>query len=293
MNWKLRNLVSRVASQLINKDAPLYVANGHFYSPINSLKEADAYVNRAAERTREQELPPIDDGAMLTLLERLARHFSAVELHAQPSQHQRYYVNPMYGPGDALLLASFIAEFKPRRIVEVGCGFSSACALDAADRLEGHRIDFTFIDPYPGDRLNALLRPSDRARVTVHEMAVQTVDLAIFDQLQNGDLLFLDTTHISKTGSDVNHELFAILPRLKSGVFIHFHDIFDRWEYPKGWIGRSWNELYILRAFLMYNTEFDIVFFNDHIFNTARHRCAELSPVLANGAGGGLYLRKR
>ena len=81
---------------------------------------------------------------------------------------------------------------------------------------------------------------------------LQDVDLKEFDKLKSGDVLFIDSTHVSKIGSDVNYLFFEILPRLHRGVYIHIHDIFYPFEYPKDWIdeGRAWNENYILRAFL-------------------------------------------
>src|SRR5690606_33895195 len=81
------------------------------------------------------------------------------------------------------------------------------------------------------------------------------------------DILFVDSSHVLKTGSDVNHLLFQILPILKKGVLVHFHDIFYPFEYPKEWIlsGRSWNEIYALRAFLTYNSNFKILLFSHFI----------------------------
>jgi hypothetical protein len=107
-------------------------------------------------------------------------------------------------------------------------------------------------------------------------------------------VLFIDSTHVSKAGSDVNHELFEILPRLKPGVLVHFHDVFWPFEYPEAWTfesRRSWNEIYLLRAFLSGNREYEIVFFNDYF--RARHGDAAAAvPKFAQNPGGGLWLRK-
>ena len=83
-----------------------------------------------------------------------------------------------------------------------------------------------------------------------------------FRKLEPNDILFIDSSHVVKTGSDVQHIFFKILPEIKSGVYIHFHDVFYPFEYPKHWIFDnhwSWNEYYFLMAFLMYNTSFKIV----------------------------------
>ena len=81
---------------------------------------------------------------------------------------------------------------------------------------------------------------------------MQAVDLAVFDVLGPGDVLFIDSTHVARTGGDVVHDVFAILPRLAAGVRVHFHDVFYPFEYPAAWVfeGRAWNELYLLRALL-------------------------------------------
>ncbi len=174
----------------------------------------------------------------------------------------------------------------------MGSGFSSAVMLDTLDAMmkeTGHRASCTFIEPYP-DRLRALLKAEDHARVTIVEKGVQEVDPSVFAALQRNDILFLDTTHICRTGSDVVHEVFEILPYLAPGVIVHFHDFFYNFEYPDQWIfdqNRSWNEIYFVRAFLMHNDQYEILFFNDQFavengdFVSARH------PALARRPGGG------
>jgi len=117
----------------------------------------------------------------------------------------------------------------------------------------------------------------------------------IFDALSSNDILFIDSTHVSKTGSDVNRILFDILPRLSRGVFIHFHDVFYPFEYPKEWVyeGRAWNEDYILRAFLEYNDAFEIVLFGTWLAKFERDLLREMMPMTLENPGGSLWLRKR
>jgi hypothetical protein len=280
-------------SLVLTPGARLFTYPGHFYSPIASVKEAINYVDTNVDSNIGIHL---DDTLMFALFECLSKHFQFIYLPERATEgHRYYYDNPVYPSGDALVLSSFIREFLPRRIVEVGCGFSSAIALDTADQVSPHKIDFTFIDPNLADRFDNLLMPDDRNRVKALNTPVQQVNLEVFDRLESGDLLFLDTTHVSKTGSDVNHEIFQILPRLKPGVFVHFHDVFRGWEYPRYWIetqNRSFNELYMLRAFLMYNQSFEIVFFNDHVFASMPSYVMEKSDYCKTNLGCGLYLRK-
>jgi hypothetical protein len=107
--------------------------------------------------------------------------------------------------------------------------------------------------------------------------------------------LFIDSSHVAKTASDVNFEIFELLPRLKPSVIVHFHDIFYPFEYPHGWIfdiRRSWNEIYFLRAFLMYNSAFEILFFNDYFACKFPHLTEHGPSHFRQNPGGGLWLRK-
>ena len=179
--------------------------------------------------------------------------------------HRYYLENPFFGPGDAFILFSMLLHARPSRVVEIGSGFSSACLLDTIE-FAGLTTQCTFIEPYP-QRLKSLLTPSDLDRCSVIEAPVQSVDPDFFLSLGSGDILFIDSTHVLKACSDVAFELFEILPRLHPGVLVHFHDMFWPFEYPTGWLidkQYSWNELYAVRAFLINNEKFKIVFFNDY-----------------------------
>jgi len=274
---------------------PLFVPPGHYYSPI---VDPDELVRSGfVEPQAGASMPGISLGPdrMLATFNTLARHFPAIDFpETLQASHRYYYQNEFYGYGDAIILSAILREFRPRRIIEVGSGFSSAAMLDTLDSAGLDATTCTFIEPYP-DRLRGLLRPADHRRVEILERPVQHVPLEIFSRLGSGDLLFMDTTHISKTGSDVNHELFEVLPALQPGVLLHFHDVFWPFEYPHAWIidqNRSWNELYLLRAFLMHNRQYEIVYFN-HFFDFAFHEHVQrINPLISRNCGGGLWLRK-
>src|SRR5450756_1321944 len=143
--------------------------------------------------------------------------------------------------------------------------------LDTVERFQDDGVRLTFIEPYPG-RLRSLLRAEDAKSCTIVEKTVQNADLNLFTALEAGDILFIDSSHVSKAGSDVNYLLFEIFPRLKPGVWIHIHDIFSGFEYPDAWLkeGRAWNEDYIIRAFLQFNDSFEIMLHGAHCID--RHR---------------------
>jgi predicted O-methyltransferase YrrM len=274
----------------------LFVPPGHYYSPI--VQPAHLSQQGAPDQRAPDELKglSVEYGPMETLFERLIRAKGTHAFPVTPHPDFRYYSdNDMYGPGDAIILAAVLRHFRPRRWIEVGSGFSSAALLDTLDRERDLQTQVTFIEPN-SERLDALLREGDRARVTVMKIGVQAVPLSVFDQLAAGDVLFLDTTHVSKTGSDVNHEFFQIFPRLASGVIIHLHDIFSGFEYPDDWIyqeNRSWNEQYLLRAFLMFNSAFEVLYANDGFSRTRSDLVQARCPAILANPGGGFWMRKR
>jgi hypothetical protein len=123
---------------------------------------------------------------------------------------------------------------------------------------------------------------------------LQEVDSAVFDELEANDILFVDSTHVSRVDSDVNHIFFRILPALQSGVRIHFHDIFYPFEYPLDWVyeGRAWNEAYLLRAFLQYNERFQVELFNTFIDCFHKEEYFREMPLVQKNTGGSIWLRK-
>jgi predicted O-methyltransferase YrrM len=266
---------------------------GHFYSPLPSRAEvAEAF----ARGGFGPPFPGIDlnEAEQLARLERFAAWYPEQPFPEKPSAERRFYLeNPSYGHFDAIMLYGMLREARPRRIVEVGSGFSSAAMLDLNDTTLGGAVQFTFIDP-DMSRLRPLLRPEDAARVTLIEKRVQEVPLEAFSVLAENDVLFIDSSHVSKIGSDVNRLFFDVLPVLAPGVLIHIHDIAGNLDYPKEWFdeGRAWNEQYLLRAFLMHNRAYRIELFTGWLFNTHHAWLRERMPLCARGGGGQMWLRK-
>ncbi len=266
----------RVIRDLLNSQEYIFVRDflpGHFYSPIPNLH--DALNSGPSDETAPVVAMPainLNEPSQTRLIE-LFSHFNAeLPFPDRATEGARYYLdNPFFSYGDAIILYSFMRQFQPRRIVEVGSGFSSAAMLDINDSFFGQKLQFTFIEPNP-DRLNSLLYASDKNSCKILAKSVQHVEKDLFQSLDDNDFLFVDSSHVGKTGSDVLHLLFQILPFLEKGVIVHFHDILWPFEYPKRWLqeGRAWNEAYFLRAFLQYNSAFEILFFNS--FMATQHR---------------------
>jgi hypothetical protein len=288
----LRKLRRRV-SQAVNG---LWVPPGHFYSPIPCLEEVRRQADAVFRVPRT--LPAIDlnEAGQLDLLRQLRPYYA--DLPGIPRQQPglRFsFVNPAYSHTDALFLYSLIRHARPRRIIEVGSGHSSSLILDTNELCFDRAIACTFIEPYP-DLLRSLFRGDDGSRVEVLARRVQDVELDRFAGLAAGDILFIDSTHVSKVHSDVNYLLFEVLPALPSGVWIHFHDVFYPFEYSRDWVyeGRAWNEAYLLRAFLQYNSSFRIELLNTFLdlFHRAEFRKDMPTAVCAAGIGGSIWIRK-
>jgi predicted O-methyltransferase YrrM len=268
---------------------------GHFYSPLPDAAE----LRRDAARLFPDGVtacPGIDlrPQAQLAVLAELAPLAADVSFPRARTPGFRYWQeNGFFGPGDALVLHAMLRRLRPARVIEVGSGFSSAVMLDTAERFLDPPPRLTFIEPAPA-LLHSLLGEADRSRCEVLVTRVQDVPPGCFDALGAGDLLFVDSSHVLKAGSDVAHLLFDVLPRLAPGVTVHFHDVHWPFEYPRVWFeeGRAWNEAYALRAFLQFNAAFRIVYFNAYIAAVHPAALARLLPGAVANPGGGLWLER-
>jgi predicted O-methyltransferase YrrM len=277
----------------LGSDALIAYPPGHFYSPLPSRTEiAEAF----ARGGFGPPFPGVDlnEAGQFARLERFAEWYSEQPFPEKQTPGWRYYLdNVSYGAYDAIMLYSMLREARPQRIIEVGSGFSSAAMLDLNERVLGGGVQFTFIDPDMA-RLRPLLREGDQGRVTLIEKRVQEVSLDVFTKLAANDVLFIDSSHVSKIGSDVNRLYFDVLPVLAPGVLIHIHDVAGDLDYPRDWLesGRAWNEQYLLRAFLMNNSAYRIELFTAWLSNQRHDFLRERMPLCARGGGGQMWLRK-
>jgi hypothetical protein len=266
---------------------------GHYYSPIPSKSDAARRLARKSDRRDVVDVDFRREG-QFRLLQDFSQYYKDLPFTDEKSETCRYYFNQTwFGHTDAIILYSFIRHFAPRRIIEIGSGYSSAVMLDTLDRYSTPDREVTFIEPFP-ERLNALLSAPDRARVTLIEKMIQDVDFSTFQTLAAGDLLFVDSSHVMKFGSDLYTILFEILPILPIGIHVHFHDIFSSFEYPDEWVqeGRYWNECYLLRAFLASNRCWEITFFNDYANREFAEFIEHRMPLCRKSFGGSLYIKR-
>lgn len=230
----------------------------------------------------------------LALLAEFKRYFNDMPFGPDVGKKLRFdFQNPSYSHGDAIILYCMIRHVQPKRIIEVGSGHSSCITLDTNELFFENAISCTFVEPYP-ELLLSLLKDSDRKKIDLIPHGLQDVDINLFSELEASDILFIDSTHVAKVGSDVNYIFFKLLPALKSGVVIHFHDIFYPFEYPKEWFyeGLAWNEAYLLRAFLQNNNAYRIQFFNSYFEHFHRKDFFDGMPFQISYTGASIWIKK-
>ena len=301
----IKRIKSAVRRSLIGRDEAKesnpfleFAPPGHFYSPLPAIDEVRASVAQNGDITGTFAPIPevaLNESAQLELLKAFGAYYGEMPFGEKPGSKTRYYFGQdYYCYSDAIYLYGMLRHFKPGRLVEVGSGHSSALILDTAELFLNNQLQCTFIKPYP-DRLNLLLRPSDSQSVRVIVKKVQEVDPKPFGELRTNDILFIDSSHVSKFGSDVNYLLFRILPSLASGVVIHIHDIFYPFEYPIDWLlqGRAWNESYLVRAFLQNNNAYEVLLMSHFAGLRFKETLEKLMPLCLQNTGSSLWLRKK
>ncbi|WP_020574384.1 class I SAM-dependent methyltransferase [Actinopolymorpha alba] len=259
---------------------PTWVPPGHYYSPISSPADVERALSWPAEA------PGVDlrEAEQLELWEKLLPMLDLSRRRYDPG-------NGIYGRADAAVYQAMLRHLRPRRVIEVGSGYSTACLLDTAEEF-ALDIEITCIEPAP-KRLMRLLGPGDDLKVRLLRQPVQEIPLAAYTALHDGDVLFIDSTHVVKAGSDVVWLLLRVLPTLNAGVTVHFHDIGWPFEYGEQWLrqGRDWTEAYALHAFLVANQQWQVSLFSNWLWRTH----ADVVPewmARAGGVGGALWLRK-
>lgn len=270
--------------------------NGHFYSPVYSLDDLKLRESEIFKNNFKDNINGIDLNIeiQINLLNSFVDSYNKLPYLGENNKNMRYYfLNDYYSYTDSITLFGMILKFRPSKIIEIGSGFSSAVMLDTNELFFDNKILLTFIDPYI-HRLTSLLKNDDVNNCSIIKNRIQVVALEEFSKLKTNDILFVDTTHVCKTGSDLNFILFEILPILSSGVIIHFHDIFYPFEYPKEWIyeGYNWNEDYLLKSFLMYNNSFEILFFADYM-HKFHSELFKTMPLTLKNTGANLWIRKK
>jgi predicted O-methyltransferase YrrM len=218
----------------------------HYYEPLPDFSSITSQ-----QLNRRREFPAIDFKweNQLRLLRDLTTDYAG-EMQIQE--------NDYFSGLDAAVYYSLIRHLKPRMIIEIGGGHSTRIAAQALKRNQTGKL--TCVEPYPDERLNG-----SRSNVELVQKRVEELDIDFFSCLEANDILFIDSSHTVKFGSDVCYEFLEVLPTLKPGVWVHVHDIFFPHDYPAEWLLKrrlALNEQYLLEAFLAFNRDFQVALAN-------------------------------
>lgn len=259
----------------------------HFYEPLPDFARLDPA--RVAAR-RESAAIDWRLPQQLQLLQNLAAFAEEIAGLAGPFD----FDNDTFRDFDAALCYALIRHLKPRRVIEIGGGNSTRITAIALERNATPDTAHLCIEPYPSPLLDGL-------PVRILREKAEDISLDTFATLESGDILFIDSTHTVKFGSDVCREILEILPALAGGVWIHLHDIFFPYDYPPRWIleqRRSWAEQYLLEAFLAFNDAFQVEAAAHWLATDHPDEAAALWPGIrswprpSHGAGS-FWLRKK
>jgi hypothetical protein len=281
-------------SRFIFNTIGVFPIRDYYYEPLFNFSALKTPLNQ------ERDLAGIDwnDAGQLALLEKF--HYND-ELLAFPQQaqgnHSFYYQNPNFGRGDAEYLYNMIRHFKPRKIIEVGCGFSTLLAKAAiaanVKEDEHYHCQQLCIEPYEMPWLEQL------SGIEIVRLPIENVDASVFSSLGHNDIFFIDSSHVIRPQGDVLVEYLSILPKLAKGVLVHVHDIFSPRDYPEEWLVeqvRLWNEQYLLEAFISFNSHFEIIAALNYLRHRHLEKLATVCPILANssdkGEPGSFWMRK-
>jgi hypothetical protein len=254
----------------------------HFYSPVpDTTSLPDELWDRRYDTTPGWSLREADQLALLARLAAYAEELKHIDAFD--------WNNLQFNETDASVYYAMIRHFGPSKVLEVGAGYSTCIAGQAA-LLNGHTL-LNAIEPYPARFLTGGVPGLNQL---IREPA-QSIPIETFTDLDEGDFLFIDSTHVCKIGSDVTYLILEILPRLRAGVIVHIHDIFLPWNMPKEWIKKRhlfWNEQYLLLAFLQGNRDFEVLLATHYLGVCHPESLQQAFPYLKIPGGGSFWIRR-
>jgi hypothetical protein len=269
----------------------LHVTRNHFYSPVPDTSQL---ARKPGLWEKESEMPGVDlnPQGQLDFLERSVaqwQHECRFPLQKTGVPHEYYISNGAYGLLSAAILHCMIRHYRPKTVLEVGSGNSTyasarACLMNEA---EGRPTRLFAVEPYPNEVLQAGFPGlSGLIRRGAEEAGIEK-----YLELDAGDILFIDSSHVVRMGNDVVFLYLEVLPRLRKGVVVHIHDIFFPFQYPREWILHHrwlWSEQYLLQAFLAFNRTFEVRWCGSymHARHLERLKAAFPPPPGLGDAGG-------
>ncbi len=268
-----------------------HVTPVHFYQPIPNTREIPAALWQA-----ESQMPGVDmnEAGQLHLLREVFPRFQEEydRFPTEPTErpYEFYFNNPMFAGTDALALYCMVRHFRPQRIVEVGSGFSSLVSAQALQKNGSGGL--TCIEPYP----SGVLRDGFPGLTKLIPSKVQNVPLETFSELEDRDILFIDSSHVVQIGGDVNYLFLEVLPRLAPGVVVQVHDIFLPLHGREDWVMeqyRFWTEQDLLQAFLVFNSEYEVLLSNSYLSRRYHAQMQHTFPKSPWWGGGSFWMRRK
>jgi predicted O-methyltransferase YrrM len=286
MFWNSRSYLSKA---IFDKVGVFPIIN-HYYEPYYSFSDFKRPLNKI------RSLPGINFKLKEQL--ELISHFKYSEelkvIDRLPNSQINYsFKKGPFLSGDSEILFDMIRFYKPKRIIEIGCGHSTlmiqhALSFNFTENSE-NKCKHICVEPFGNDWLLKL-------DVEVIRDKVEEIDLGLFSNLEEGDFLFIDSTHMIRPQGDVLFEYLELLPSLKSGVIIHIHDIFTPRDYLEEWLKNGklfWNEQYLLEAFLSFNSKFEVLISLNYLKNEHFDKLKDACPFLTNEREPGSFWIKK
>ncbi|GMV78107.1 MAG: hypothetical protein AMXMBFR79_12400 [Chitinophagaceae bacterium] len=251
----------------------------HYYQPMINPKK---YINKSLREDRNLKGINFNIEEQLSLLSKFNYNEELLKFPIEKVKElEFYYNNNSYESGDAEYLYNIVRHFKPKRIIEIGSGYSTLIVRNAIDAnkldLSNYQCNHICIEPFEQPWLEKL-------KIELIREKVENIDISFFKQLDKNDILFIDSSHIIRPQGDVLFEYLELLPTLNSGVLVHVHDIFSPKDYLNEWIFERhlmWNEQYLLEAFLSCNNEFKVIAALNFLNHNHKEKITEKCPVLA------------
>jgi len=254
----------------------------HYYQPLINPKK---HLTKSLRDDRDLRGIDLNVEEQLNLLEKFNYNDELLTFPLNNQGNDFYYDNGSYCSGDAEYLYNMVRYFKPKRVLEVGCGNSTLMIRNAINKNRfddsNYACHHICIEPYGQDWIEDM-------KIELIREKVENIDKSLFKMLESNDILFIDSSHIIRPQGDVLFECLEVLPILKSGVLIHIHDIFTPKDYLNDWVLKQhmlWNEQYLLEAFLSFNSEFRIIGSLNFLAHNYFKQFSEKCPVFAKQIG--------
>jgi Methyltransferase domain len=259
----------------------------HYYEPLFDDRRLPTSLQK------ERALPGIDlnETGQIEFIKNLcySDELTALDLARRRESIDSFHINNgSFGGGDAEFLYQVLRHLKPAKVLEIGSGNSTKIARLALKRNKldtGKDCNHICVEPYEQSWLESL------DSVNVIRDRIENCAFDWTEVLDAGDVLFVDSSHIIRPQGDVLTEYLQIFPRLKSGVYVHIHDIFTPRDYPKSWIVDEvlfWNEQYLLEALLTNTNRYEVIgalnFLKHKHFDLLAPVCPYLTPEREPGS---------